>query len=102
MSHAIKSRVDGILSPTSSRGVALAPSPDRYRFGFVAWPQWTARPVRHPPSIHSPPKVRRGAVLPGLCGKCTHTRSQVAMTLVAITRAGRGTRVRVLYEVPRG
>ena len=63
------------FQPTSSSEVTLALRPDRYRFVFVAWQQRTARPVRDGDRSITQRRFARGAVLPGLCGKCTHTRS---------------------------
>ncbi len=46
-------------------------------------------------------RFARGTFIPGRCGKCTHGGSPMAETPVTFTRAGRGARKGVQYEVPR-
>jgi len=90
------------FQPDFFERVTLAFSPDRYRSGFVAWPQRTARPVYDAEGSTNRRGFARGTFTPGRCGKCAHGRSRMAETPVDITRAGRGTRKGIQCEVPRG
>jgi hypothetical protein len=80
----------------------LALSPDRIRSGLVARHQRTARPVRDADGSVSRHGFARRAVIPGLSGKCAHGRSRNAGAPVNITSDGRGIRIGLLCDVPRG
>ena len=70
VNHAIK---EVGLTEFSARPLRGESRPHRYRFGFVAWQQRTASATRD--GSITLRRFARRTVLPGLCGKCTHTRS---------------------------
>jgi hypothetical protein len=90
------------FQPDLFERVTLALSPDRYRSGFVARQQRTARPIHDADGSMNRRGFARGTFIPGRCGKCAHSRSRIAETPVNITHGGRGTRKGVQCAVLRG
>src|SRR5205814_6429710 len=68
-------------------------APDRYRSGFVAWRQRTARPVRNADGSISRRGFVRNVVIPGLAGKLAHARSWDAARPVNVAGVGHGARI---------
>jgi hypothetical protein len=77
-----------LVGPTSLSAITLASDPDRYRSGFIALRQLNGWPIHDAYESIGPCGFARRPVIPGLRGKCVHSRSPNAGTSVNIARLG--------------